>query len=100
MYVLSLEESVIFDEDVATNDKADMLWQQFEVLKKELKDYDESLIEKSIVVSLSKAELYDAELQERIKDTFASHKVEIVAFSSLTRQGLDELQHQLREVLH
>jgi len=100
LYVLSLEESVIFDEDVATNDKADMLWQQFEVLKKELKDYDESLIEKSIVVSLSKAELYDAELQERIKDTFASHKVEIVAFSSLTRQGLDELQHQLREFLH
>lgn len=99
LFVLSLDEPQIYDEDISAQEKADLLWKQFQVLEKELKDYDESLLEKAVVVSLSKAELYEPELVQLIKEQFTSQNVEIVPFSSITRQGLDELQHQLRAFL-
>jgi GTP-binding protein len=99
LFVLSLDEPVIYDESVPNDQKAILLWDQYTVLRKELQDYDQELAQKAMVVSLSKAELYDSELLVSIQQQFKSNGLHILPFSSLTRQGLDELQHTLRSLL-
>ncbi len=99
LFVLSLDEPVIYDESFSDQEKAQMVWDQYQVLRTELKEFDESLLERPTVLSLSKSELYSPELVSMIKDRFAEHHMEILPFSSLTRQHLDTLQHTLRVAL-
>jgi GTP-binding protein len=98
LYVLTLEESVIFDESIAQKDKAEMLFQQYQILKQELQTYDETLLKKSSVLSLSKKDLYSAELLATILEYFQSKNEPILAFSVLAQQGLDDLRYQLEKV--
>jgi GTPase involved in cell partitioning and DNA repair len=93
--VLSLDETVIFSE-LTDEEKAQALWDQYQVLLSELKQYDLSLLDKPFIISLSKADLYSAELIQNIKSLFRSHDVEILPFSAVTRDGIQLLQHSLR----
>ncbi len=99
LFVLSLDEAFIYDESVLLKDKAESLWQQLSVLKTELKSFDETLLDRPTVVSLSKSELYSAELITEIQSVFAKHKQQILPFSSETRTGLEELKQALHTKL-
>lgn len=96
LFVLSLDEAVIFDDSVTENEKAEMLWQQYQVLAKELREFDKELLSRPIVVGLSKSELYTAEFIKLVTQQFQEHELELVTFSSATRLGLDDLKHALR----
>lgn len=95
LYVLSLDEAEIFSKESDT-EKAKKLWLQYQVLVDELKNYDVSLIDKPVLVSLSKSDLYSPELTKTIVTHFRGHDVEILPFSAVTRSGIQLLQQALR----
>ena len=64
----------------------------FEILLKELKSYSPKLIQKKILVALSKADLVDAEkVKGALKTKFSGISGETFIFSAITGQGLSEL---------
>ena len=64
----------------------------FEILLKELKSYSPKLIQKKILVALSKADLVDAEkVKGALKTKFNGISGETFIFSAITGQGLSEL---------
>lgn len=95
LFVLSLDEAEIFAEG-SDEDKAKQLWLQYQVLLDELKNYDLGLIDKPVLVSLSKADLYSQELIQEIVAFFRNHDSEVLPFSAVTRSGIPLLQHALR----
>ncbi len=99
LYLLSLDEAVIFDEAISDQEKVEQMVQQFEVLKNELATYSSELMKKPYLVSISKQELYSPELLKSIKTKFAKKKEQVIAFSSITHQGIPELKTALREYL-
>jgi len=96
LFVLSLDETVIYQEDSADFNKAELIWQQYLVLEKELESYDQTLKAKPRLYGLSKSDLYSPELIAEVQKLFSSYQKEILPFSSLTRQGTQLLQHVLR----
>jgi Obg family GTPase CgtA len=95
-YVLTLEENVIYDVELLDEQKAELLWQQYQVLVNELEQYDQTLLDKPSIVSLSKADIYSPELIEAIVKCFRDHDLEILPFSGITRNGVPLMQHVLR----
>ncbi len=98
LYVLSLEENEIFDEGISNEEKAAKLLDQFTVLRKELGEYDKTLLEKPYLISFSKTDLYFPELQTAIKNVFEKklpEKKELLFFSAVTNIGVDDLRQEL-----
>jgi GTP-binding protein len=98
LYVLTLEEAVIFDENIPATEKAKMLYEQYQVLKKELQDFDPELINKPTFISLSKQDLYFEDLLAEIKKYFKKQKLDIIPFSAVTQQGVEKLKQELKTV--
>lgn len=96
LFVLSLDEPVIFDTTADDQKRADMLWEQYQVLYNELRDFDAELVTRPIVIGLSKAELYSPDLTAAIAARFAKESLVLVPFSSTTRSGLEDLKRALR----
>ena len=68
------------------------LIKDFEILLKELKSYSTKLIQKKILVALSKADMVDSEkVKEALKTKFKGISSQTFIFSSITGQGLSEL---------
>lgn len=95
LFVVSLDEKEIFSE-TTDEEKAELLWNQYITLIDELKKYDLSLLEKPSIISLSKTDLYSADLLKNITSYFRTHELEILPFSAVTRSGVNLLQHVLR----
>jgi GTP-binding protein len=100
LFVLSLEETLIFNSDISEKEKAQQLWDQYQVLLKELKEYDSELLSRPSLVTVSKADLYSPELLEAITKVFTKHKLEIIPISAITKKGIFLLQHALRAHLY
>ncbi len=80
-------------------DSADIK-KDFQILKKELKLYNNELVNKTLVLGISKADLLDEELEGLIRKELPK-KISIVFFSSITERGIDELKDVLwRELQH
>ena len=72
----------------------------YEILYGELKNYSNKLIEKKILVSLSKADLADNEKMKEISDLkIGKDKKTPVVFSSVTKNGVQELLDTLWDAL-
>ncbi len=99
LFVLSLDESIIFDLNLSNGKKAGLLWEQYQILVSELSEYNTSLLERPSLVALSKADLYSPELLVAINKQFAKHNLEVISFSSITKKGISPLQHALRAYL-
>ncbi len=97
VYVLSLDESVIFDSAQTETQKADQLWTQFQHLQTELKDYDQLLLDKPWLVVVNKVDLYPAELQTAIRQLFQTKQQPVHFLSALTGEGMVELKRELME---
>ena len=72
---------------------------EFEVLLNELEEYNPELLDKDIIIAISKSDMLDEELKEAIADTLPED-VPHLFFSSLTGQGLTELKDELWSVLN
>ncbi len=95
LYVLSLDENVVFDDTQTDADKAELVWDQYQKLKKELGAHTQELLAKESLVAVNKVDLYPESLQLAITKLFAKHKTKCYLFSGVTSIGLDELKKEI-----
>lgn len=69
-------------------------YQEFEILKNELKAYNEELLDKEFIVSISKSDLLDEELKQEIFNEFPE-KYKPIFFSGVTGENLTELKDHI-----
>lgn len=91
LFVLALEESVIFDEAVSLSEKAEQLWSEYQTLKNELGQYGETMLSKPHFIGLNKVDLYSQELREEIEKLFAKNGEKFEFFSGFTGENLDKI---------
>lgn len=99
MFILYLDETVIFDENVTDEQKAAMLWQQYEQLKKELGDYNTKLLEKPSILTINKIDLYSAKQIDIFRSYFIDKDMNVILFSMVTNEGLDEVKKAISKTL-
>jgi GTP-binding protein len=95
LYVLFLEEGDVFNEELSLEDKAELVWEQYQQLREELEDHHPELLDKDYLVSLNKIDLYSDDLMQVIEDFFARQDEEIIFFSGITGDGLLQLKQAL-----
>ena len=91
MYVLFLEESTVFDSSLSLEDKSQLLWDQYQSLNLELSQHDVGLLKKPNIVTLNKTDLYSPEEIEIFKKAFKKQKIDLLSFSAITGQGLENI---------
>ncbi|MCL4208358.1 GTPase ObgE [Patescibacteria group bacterium] len=91
LFVLALEESVIFDESVSLSQKAEQLWSEYQTLKNELGQYGEAMLTKPHFIGLNKVDLYSQELRDEIEKLFAQKSEKFEFFSGFTGENLDKI---------
>lgn len=75
--------------------------EDFNTLYSELKKYSKKLVEKKIIVSLSKSDLItENEIKKLVKTKFKKIKDPVLIFSSATGNGLNQLLDKLWETLN
>jgi GTP-binding protein len=74
-------------------------FEEFQILENELKKYNPELLDKEFIVSVSKSDLLDEELQQEIAAEFPEN-LKPLFFSSVTDQGLTELKDEIWKKLH
>ena len=72
---------------------------EFEVLVNELEEYNPELLDKEIILAISKSEMLDDELKQAIAETLPK-EVPHIFISSLTNQGINELKDMLWQSLN
>lgn len=72
---------------------------EFEILRKELEEYNPELLDKEFVIAVSKSDMLDDELKEAIKKELPAD-IPSVFISSVTGKGLTELKDLLWKTLN
>ena len=90
-FVLSLDEVDIYDQK-SNEEKALALWQQYQQLQVELKNYKEDLTLKDFLIVINKVDLYTPELKKALEQVFAQHDLKILFTSAATSENLIELK--------
>jgi GTP-binding protein len=98
LYVLALEEAVVFDPHKSSREKAELLWAQYQTLQKELDHYSSELSHKPRLVSLNKSDLFSQDLLDVIRKFFVEQQIDLLIFSGVTQQGMEELKTTLLKV--
>ena len=100
LYLLTLEESVVFDEAISNEEKAELLFEQYQTLVAEISAFDPKLPEKRSVLSISKTDIYTSELIDVIRSYFNQKSHNVMFFSSVTGDGMDELKQAVVELVY
>ena len=72
---------------------------EFDILHKELEEYNPEMLQKDFVIAVSKSDMLDDELKEAIESELP-YKIPHVFISSVTGQGLQELKDLLWKTLN
>lgn len=99
LFMLSLDESLLFDEKITDEQKAQLLFEQYQSLFKEMREFDLSLLEKKILISISKKDLYASTLIEKVKLFFQKQQISLIFFSTVTHEGIPELKQILASIV-
>lgn len=97
VFVLFLEESVVSDDSLSAAQKAEMVWQQYQQLVAELREYRAEMLQKPSLIALNKIDIYSPELVTVMEKRFADEKLQLVPFSGFTGAGLQEVTAQITE---
>jgi GTP-binding protein len=104
VYVLSLDEAVIFDDSLSAEEKVDTLFETFEKLQAEAKSYSQKLADKPYLLAVTKQDLYsdevEKELLERLQELQKKSKqnVEFALVSGATGEGTKNLTQKIFEL--
>lgn len=98
MFVLYLEESIIFDEQLSDLDRAVLLWQQYQQLKKELESYSSQLLAKPSLLTINKIDLYTSKQIDTFRSYFIDKDMNVMLFSTVTNEGLDEIKRAIAKL--
>ena len=72
---------------------------EFNILVNELKEYNPELLDKKMIIAVSKSDMLDDELKEAIEKELPK-KVPHIFISSITQHGLTELKDMLWKALN
>lgn len=72
---------------------------EFEILRQELRNYNEDMLQKDFIIAISKSDMLDDELKEAISKELPAD-IPHVFISSVTNKGLTELKDLLWETLN
>ena len=72
---------------------------EFEILRKELEEYNAEMLQKDFIIAVSKSDMLDDELKEAISKELPAN-IPHVFFSSVTTKGLTELKDLLWQTLN
>ncbi len=102
LFILAIPEDQLFNEELSDTEKGKLFLEQFKMLLNELATYGEGLTEKPYIISVSKVDLYSPEMKEQIESSLKSvldSKLQkhVFFFSSVTKEGLDELKEKLAD---
>lgn len=97
LYVLFLEEHLVFDENISVVDKSEQLWLQYQQLRQELKAHHRFLLKKPYLVSLNKIDIYPEELVKAVVARFKKAGEQLLLFSGITGEGLDKVRKAVFE---
>ncbi len=93
LFVLALEEGVVFDTSLTVAKKVKILLKQWDELQHELETYSPLLVDKNHLIGVNKSDLYDKELTTAITKAFAKRKLsKPLFFSAANREGTAELK--------
>jgi GTP-binding protein len=104
MYLLSLDESIVYNEQegeslsTGLRTKAEVVWEQYQALTKELVDYAAELKEKSSLIVINKMDIYPTELIDEIRQLFKEKGSEVTFISAATKQRLENLVIVLEKI--
>jgi GTP-binding protein len=98
MYLLFLEETVVFDQTLKIQDKSQLLIKQYRALRTELKEHNPQLLKKPALVSLNKADLYSSEEIKEFQAAFKKEKIQLLVFSAITGEGLTEVTDKIEQL--
>ena len=73
--------------------------QEFLTLMNELEQYNEELLDKPRLLAISKSDLIDEELKEMLQVDLPQN-IEVVFFSAVAQQGLQELKDKVWEIMN
>lgn len=99
LFVLYLEESQVADESLSDQGKAELLWEQYQRLLKEITDYDPDLKNLPYLLSVNKVDLYPKSLQADIQAFFSQKNEEVILWSGLSGEHVEELKKELGRVV-
>jgi len=77
----------------------DNIKQEFLTLMNELEQYNEELLDKPRLLAISKSDLIDEELKEMLQVDLPQN-IEVVFFSAVAQQGLQELKDKVWEIMN
>jgi GTP-binding protein len=97
LYVLSIDESVVQDENITPKQKTEDLWHQYLTLQKELKDYKQSVSEKPSHIVINKIDLFPEGLAKEISAYFKKKKMPAMLISAATGEGMDAVDELLAQ---
>jgi len=95
MFVLYLDEAVVFDGSLSEQEKAELLWQQYQQLKNELGNYDQELLRKRSLLTVNKVDLYTSSQIDAFRSYFIDKDINLIFFSAVTGEGIGELKKLL-----
>lgn len=72
---------------------------EFEILRKELEEYNPEMLQKDFVIAISKSDMLDEELKDAIKKELPAN-IPLIFISSITNKGLTELKDLLWDTLN
>ena len=98
MYVLFLEEEIIFNQELSLVEKSQLLWKQYQNLVLELEQHNPQLLKKPSVVVLNKIDLYDEKAVAKFQADFKKHKIKLLSLSAITGDGLQPVINSIEQL--
>ena len=98
MYVLFLPEASVFDQNISDQAKAELLKDQYQKLQIELKQHNPKLLEKPAILTLNKIDLYTNEQIKIFKSTLNDKDGNLIAFSTATGDGMNEIGEAIKKL--
>lgn len=95
VYVLALEDMTVIDDSISETEKAQQLWEQYQVLRTEVASFDDKLGEKSTLLCVNKIDLYSKVLIDAIKSIFIQQNTNVIFLSNITGEGMPQLRSAL-----
>ena len=96
-YVVAVPEEVLLAQELTEKDIAQLIWQQYQLVKQEVITTHPELAAKQSLLVLNKCDIYSEVLIKTIKQEFAKNKTPLTAVSGATHFGLSELKAQLSQ---
>jgi len=99
LFLLSWDETLLYDEDMKNSEKITKLWSSYQVLLEEMKEYNSELLDKPQVIALNKIEIISEDLQQEAVIFFKKQGLELMLMSGITGKGLPAVTNALLKKL-